>query len=294
MQDVVALARDLPRLPNDLPYIVIKGPNEKITDQTFRVRRDFLIEALDWLKTHNPDYQYIFISQANADLYPEDDIVQDLPQLDPKELKIPKEAPSAANQESVFEEASTVQSPAVAGTVLEGIVKHFQVTWPQREEKPVSEFTPGFFSKAFPDLFPDGRGDISKPRLGKNPSKKQYFQHLFRLNRSFVSHHCFTFVATNMLRRHAALTTGNVFAKCSADNLSMEELKKCVETGNERIIKKLLYFGAPIPGTRQNLRYQTDRSISLVKFVRILSEDKDSFNFFQTSSSIAFLRGNAS
>ena len=288
MQDVTTLARDLPRLPKDLPYFVIKGPNEKMTDQAFRVRRNFLIEALTWLHHNNPDYQHIVISQDNADHYPEDDILQDMPQIDPAALKIPKDAPTAANQESVVDEASTVQIPQVTGTVLEGIVKHFQLPWPKREQKPASEFTPGFFSKSFPDLFPEGKGDITKPRLGKNPSLKKYFQHLFRLNRAFVEHHCFTFVATNMLRRHAALTTGNVFSKYSAENLTMSELKKLVETGNERIIKKLMYFAAPIPGTRQNLRYQTDKAVSLVKFVRITSDDKDMFNFFQTFSAADF------
>ena len=153
-----ALARDLSRLPKDLPYIIIKGPNEKITDQTFRVRRDFLIEALEWLKLNHPDYQHISISHANADLYPTDDIFQALPELDPTSLKMPREAPSAANEESVFEDASTVQSPAAVGPVLEGIIKHFQLPWPQREEKPASEFMPGFSPKHFQIFFQIAKG----------------------------------------------------------------------------------------------------------------------------------------
>jgi hypothetical protein len=167
---------------------------------------------------------------------------------------------------------------------MESIAKHFKIQWPQREAKPASEFVPGFFSKAFPDLFPDGKGDLTKPRLGKNPSEKEYFKHLMRLSRSFVEHHCFTFVATNMLRRHEALTRGNVFSKHCAEALTISELKAAVEAGNDKVIKKLLYFAAPIPGTRQYLRYKTDQAVSLVKYLRISSNDQEMFNFFQTFS----------
>jgi hypothetical protein len=142
----------------------------------------------------------------------------------------------------------------------------------------------GFFSKSFPELFPNGKVDITKPRLGKNPSLREYFKHLMRLNRSFVNHQCFTFVVTNMLRKHEALTRGNIFAKHCTANLTIGQLKEVVESGNHQVINKLLYFAAPIPGTRQYLRYKTDQAISFVKYLCISSNDSDMFNFFQTFS----------
>ena len=154
----------------------------------------------------------------------------------------------------------------------------------QCNHQPASEFTMGFFSKCFPDLFPDGRGDITKPRMGKNPSNREYFKHLMRVSRAFVEHHCFTFVATNMLRRHEALTRGNVFARHCTANLTMEEMKRAVDTNDFRVINKLLYFAAPIPGTRQYFRYMSDKAISFVKWLRIKSGDQKMFNFFQTFS----------
>ena len=54
------------------------------------------------------------------------------------------------------------------------------------------------------------------------------------------------FPATNMLRRHAAITRGNVFAKNCAENLTVGELKEALESGNERVIRKLAHFGAPV------------------------------------------------
>ena len=132
------------------------------------------------------------------------------------------------------------------GTIQQSLQQPLQVPWPRRQPQPTSEFVTGYFSKAFPDLFLDAKGDITKPMCGKNPSKQEYFKHLFRLHRSFVTHHSFTFVATNMLRRHSALTRGNVFAKRCAADLSMAEMRQAIQEGNSRLLNKLLYFAAPI------------------------------------------------
>ena len=50
------------------------------------------------------------------------------------------------------------------------------------------------------------------------------------------------------------------------------------------MINKLLYFGAPIPGTRQNLKYHSDKAMSYLKWIRIDSDDTKMFNFFQSFS----------
>ena len=65
IQDVNSLATTLPRLPGNLPFIIIKGPNERIQDQMFRVRRQTLIDALVYLKQHNEDYRYARIYFPN-------------------------------------------------------------------------------------------------------------------------------------------------------------------------------------------------------------------------------------
>ena len=46
--------------------------------------------------------------------------------------------------------------------------------WPEQGEEPVSEFTYGYFTKAFPHLFPDGMADITKMRPGAKPTLKQW------------------------------------------------------------------------------------------------------------------------
>jgi hypothetical protein len=104
--------------------------------------------------------------QNNADQYPADDIVQNLPQIDPQLLRLPQEAATAANWDSVIEGASMLQFSLASGTVVEEILNYFKLPWP----KLASEFQTGFFFKSFPDLFPDGRGEITKtPGWVKTP-----------------------------------------------------------------------------------------------------------------------------
>ena len=143
-------------------------------------------------------------------------------------------------------------------------------------QRPISDFTAGYFSKAFPDLFPKGKGDYTKPRLRVNPALTDYFRHLMRLDHAhgFVTHHSFTFVSTNMLRRHSALNTGYVFAKRYAQDLSVAELKRALLEGDEKVLNKLLYFASPIPATRQNLRYKTHQAVSFTRWLRLFSDDK--------------------
>ena len=232
-QDIQELADTLPRLPQNLPYLVLKHPDERISDKTFQVRRQYLIEALKFLIQNSEDYKYVKISYENSQLYPEDDIIQNVPQIHSTVLKMPHEKPSAANPESTMETSSTVDMPFPVRSVLENMesamedsAQQSEYKWPSRNPCPISEFIYGFFSKSFPDLFPYGKGDITKARLGKNPTMAAYIQHLLRSYRRFVTHHCFIFVATNILRRHMALTLGNVFTKRSADGISLSELKK--------------------------------------------------------------------
>ncbi|KAL8609091.1 hypothetical protein ACOMHN_030432 [Nucella lapillus] len=64
----------------------------------------------------------------------------------------------------------------------------------------------------------------------------------------------------------------------------MAELKQHMEEGNEKLLNKLMYFSAPIPGTKQHLRYKADKAVSFVKFVNVTSDDSDMFTLFQTFS----------
>jgi hypothetical protein len=57
----------------------------------------------------------------NVNAYPVDGIVQDIPSLNPDELGIPPEQPTAVNEESAREETSTVDCPTAVNTILDAI-----------------------------------------------------------------------------------------------------------------------------------------------------------------------------
>jgi hypothetical protein len=195
--------------------IVLRIPTEANEDKSFRANRQHIMEALVYLKEKSEHYQDIEISLENVNVYPVDGIVQDIPSLNPDELGIPPKQPTAVNEESAREETSTVDCPSAVNTILKAIQLALGenqesgqepaapiLQLPERAQEPASEFILGYFSKAFPDLFPDNKGDLKMTRQGKNPSLKSYFRHLLRVRRDFAKHHCFVFVATNMIRRH--------------------------------------------------------------------------------------------
>ncbi|KAL8606706.1 hypothetical protein ACOMHN_055381 [Nucella lapillus] len=92
-------------------------------------------------------------------------------------MKIPDEEPTAAKEDSAREQASTVDISGGQLSVVEKLRSVLQkgssndapaateecprdaadppqqVPWPKRSDAPVSEFTRGNFSMAFPDLF---------------------------------------------------------------------------------------------------------------------------------------------
>jgi hypothetical protein len=291
------MASILPRLPGNLSMIVLKKPTEANEDKSFRANRQHIMQALVYLKEKNEHYRDIEISLENFNAYPVDSIMQDIPSLNPDELGIPPEQPMSVNEESAREEVSTVDCPSAVNTILYAIQLALRenqesghepaapiLQWPERAQEPASEFILVYFSKAFPDLIPDNKGDLRMTRLGKNPSLKSYFRHLLRVRRDFTKHHRFVFVATNMIRHHEALSLGNVFAKKSADGLSMADLKALIAGGDDRVINKLVHFGSGIPETHQYLSHMSDQALAYPRFVCITSQDTEMFTFFQSFS----------
>ena len=169
---------------------------------------------------------------------------------------IPQDEVSAVNEESAREPLSAVGLPLPQENLLTFLRAALQaenqqanVKWPIRDQRSIFQFTTRYFSKAFLDILLDVKGDYTKFRLPANPTLADYFRHLMKLDHAhgFVTHNSFTFVCTNMLQRHAALTIINVFAKRCAQDLSVAELKRTLLERDEKVLNKLLYFTAPIP-----------------------------------------------
>ena len=96
---------------------------------------------------------------------------------------------------------------------------------------PINEFTTeGYFSCAFPTLFPTGMGDISGQRQNQ-VTIGNYFKHLMMYDdKRFAKHPRFRFFALNTEMRWRALQTGRVYVKQHPGDaqLSLDELQDMV------------------------------------------------------------------
>ena len=108
--------------------------------------------------------------------------------------------------------------------------------WPSIGGVPVNEFTTdGYFSCAFPTLFPTGAGDF----LGQRQIQVtigNYFKHLMMYDDSrFAKHPRFRFFALNTEMRCRALQTGRVYVKQHPGDaqLSLDEIRDMVERQGE-------------------------------------------------------------
>ena len=165
------------------------------------------------IKVDENIYKDIIINEIALSQYPENDIIEGLTEHDSTTLKIPDNEVTAVDPNNIDNdnELTFVDAQPSERTIRNQKIN--LIKWATREANPVSEFAYGFFSKAFPTLFPFGRGDITKARLGKNPSLERYFRHLIRINRNFANHRIFPFLAANIMHRHQALSLGSIFSK---------------------------------------------------------------------------------
>ena len=96
---------------------------------------------------------------------------------------------------------------------------------------PINEFaTDGYFSCAFPTLFPTGAGDFSGQRQNQ-VTIGNYFKHLTMYDDNrFAKHPRFRFFALNTEMRWRALQTGRVYVKQHPGDaqLSQDELRDMV------------------------------------------------------------------
>ena len=304
-QDVQGFYRSLPHRPEDLPFIVIKAPHQ---DMPLTANRHNIICAITWLKRNNPEYAHIEIDNDAANLYPEDRStpVQNIPtHCDPsmtRHMMPPEQGENGQNSDShadlddddLVDTVAPCEVPTLAQSdqihnalAARQQSQHGQqttVNWPIRGDQPASEWEPGYFSKSFPHLFPYGRADISKPRIGKKPEFLAYLRHLSRLYSRFAADERFTLHSISMYNRHKALTLGNVYGNNVCRNMSLAELKEKVTEDNETIMKSLVAFSSQIPGTKGYFAQESKKAVALEQWIRIMSDNEEMLNTFLTFS----------
>ena len=305
-QDVEAFAKSLPRKQSELPYIIIKAPNQTCT---LRANAVYILEALEFLKKNNPFYEDIDIDMEVLATYPsdrtspltglrchntEEEITDEqlnemakVGQEEDEEFPEPNVEEIAPSMVGAGQPQKTVRE-FIKEAVLQGNNQETErtVPWPQRENKPASEFCEGFYSMAFPHLFPFGKGDrTTTGRQNRTPDYLPWMQHLMRFHDGrFARDVRFVLYTVNAYRRHKGLTVSNVYAKNLGAGTTIEDVKQKVAQDDDSMIQTLMHYGSGITGTAQYFKYEASRSVSMLRFIRMHSKNQEMFNTFLTFS----------
>jgi hypothetical protein len=302
-QDVEGFAKSLPRGQEDLPYVLIKSPSQTTT---FRANRINMLAALKWLIRNNPYYADVTIDHETLATYPDNsdtpltgirclNTLQDVTaeQLSQYRDVVEEDEDAPPDPQDIVPSMSAAKVPEQkvraflkAAILNENKSADNTLKWPDRADTPTSEWSDGFYSMAFPCLFPYGQADITTPdRPGKIPSYINWLRHLTRyVDGRFTANHRFVLFAVNAYRRRQAITISNVFAKRCCEQLTIGQVKEKVAADDETTIKGLMYFAKEIQGTRAHFKYESAKSISFERFTRIDTDNIGALNLFLTFS----------
>ena len=172
---------------------------------------------------------------------------------------VPIATRSLTEQEAVQQSLQERQSNTSSSSTL---------MWPSIGGVPINEFTTeGYFSCAFPTLFPTGAGDFPGQRQNQ-VTIGNYFKHLMMYGDGrFAKHPRFRFFALNTEMRWRALQTGRrVYVKQHPGDaqLSLDELRDMVGRQGESFCNRVLHYAASLRGTKQYWFRQRSRLLSMV------------------------------
>ena len=159
-----------------------------------------------------------------------------------------------------------------------------KIPWPEQGEEPVSDFIWGYFTKAFPHLFCDGKADISKDRPGVKPPMKQWLCHLLKVDRRFANDPQFILIVTNIMQKKKALALGNLYVDRCLEGTNLDEIKQKLQEGDEKTLRSLYCYTSNIEGSQQMFSQKISMAYSFLRDIRIRSNDTEMFNSFLTFS----------
>lgn len=283
-QDVSTLYTTLPRLPEELDILIVRKPDARdpASYKDSRVRKKKVLDYLVFLKANNPYYACINVCHPDDVDLPEDgDILQRLQNVVAPDKRNSTAATTNATgsyvndsenpdeesfepEELIQEQISFVPSflpghseldAIQSGLRSHGLVNASQTVqpWPTIGD-PLSEFTTdGLFTKAFPALFPLGKGDFSLPRK-KSLALYEWIKHLIRFHDSrFARHPRFRFFALNLIFRHRAMGRGKFLFSRDIGNrdMTVAQLRSALkEDGGHILASKIVRCLQTVRGTR--------------------------------------------
>ena len=278
-QDIASFATSLPRLASELDVIVVRKEGAAQSHRDFRVRRSVVLRALQWLLANNIYYRNIRIDPDALALLPEDGDLTGLCSVS-VETEDQETAPTQEDAHDTHTATSFVPnnlSPRLTEqeTIRKSVLERQSnqpaetptVMWPPAGGTPINEFkTEGYFSCAFPTLFPTGAADFVAPRL-HTITVRNYFKHLLmHEDGRFAKHPRFCYFALNTEMRWRALQNGRIYIRQHPQDaqLSVEDLRDMVGRDGEAFSNRVLHYAASLRGTRQYWFRQRSRLIAMV------------------------------
>lgn len=281
VQHVEQVATRLPHDITSMTTLILLNRETPHGIAQFKVRSAVVRRALVWLRRNNQYYQDIIIDEQNMGMLPDDgDVVDLLPSI-PDPLDAPPPIPNDDEQHNnLIYSCGVPNLPALdAANAIDRDLQSLRSQsqpqqieggdWPDIDADRLNEFSSeGLICKAFPVLFPYGRGDLHAPRLHTITNHK-YFQHLMNYHDGrFANDLRFPYYAYNTLARWDALNCGNIYIRLNnLAHSSNEDLRAMVDDPDFDIASNIMYHGASLRGTRA---YWRQRCSELTEMVRQL------------------------
>ena len=308
--DIVGLSRTLPRTPAELDIVSIVAPGQ--SNRLLHVRRDRIFQALTWLKVHNHLYKDITISQENLRNYAEDGIFEHIPSIvvEPQPFQM-NQGPETMGEDEGGEDGPSTHHSMVLGNLIPGeretsiILNALReranpapapaafgtdanpLPWPDQGE-PIRDSTPGFFTMAFPHLFPYGKGDITQAR-NTFVSPQEWISHLLDYKcRRFSEDHKFLFYVFHYMQKRRTFIAGNLYASRDLANMTREEFLELINGSDMEaadLARRIIRKGAGILGSPASMRKHGQSATNLINFLRHHTEDMENLNYFLTLTS---------
>lgn len=279
VQHIEQIATRLPQDPSSLRAILLLQRDTPSGVIHFKVRARRVRDALVWLRRNNPHYRDIEIDESVLNELPEDgDIHEHL-----QSLNLEAEEQEERNPDNQIDPSFFPNLPAI--NVERAIRNNLQADdyrdeandgeerdfgeWPQVSQHAANEFrNEGIICKAFPVLFPYGRGDFNEPRLHKL-TPHEYFKFLIQYHDGrFACDLRFPYYAYNTLARWDALSQGNVFVRHrSLANSNVSELQRLINDPRSNLAESIMFYSGGLRGTRVYWRQRCSELTQMIKQV---------------------------
>ena len=246
----------------------------------FRVRRQPVIQWLDYLKANHSDYRWVDISLARIEALPVDADVSSsfTAVIDNSQCEGETEKELVADELPPPNTQSMVPNLGITNTEVDMILRGIsgRITHPPGLPAPSIRQTPideaagneRIFAMAFPTLYPTGAADFNAPRLRK-VDLRDYAHHMIRYQDGrFGRHPRWRFLVFNILMRQRAAGSARFYVSKNSGlkELSREELAEALEE-DESLLPHIVRQGSNLTGTRPFWRSKGNSLQAMARFI---------------------------